>query len=246
MNDEVTIIIKTFQRPSCLNKLVESIRWFYPFIRIVIADDSKNESAIVSIPTILKKNIHYILLPFDSGASYGRNRALAEVTTPYVVTLDDDFVFTKDTKLDVWLNILKNSNIDIVGGNVENARYEACFNIENGVLRYLHTHRGKEYGLKLYDVVLQFWMGKTERIKQYAGWDDDFKTIDHSVFFLRAFNKLKIAYCSEVSVDHQPEKDPEYNEFRYGKTKYYYNLILKKYNFKKIVGYNSEILYDNI
>lgn len=244
MNDEVTIIIKTFQRPSCLNKLVESIKWFYPFIRIVIADDSKDESAIVSIPVTLKRNIHYMLLPFDSGASYGRNRALAEVTTPYVVTLDDDFVFTKDTKLEVWVEILKNSSIDIVGGNVGNARYEACFNIENKVLRYLHTHRGEEYGLKLYDIVLQFWIGETERIKQYAGWDDDFKTIDHSMFFLKAFNKLKIAYCPEVSVDHQPERSAEYDAYRYGRTEKYYNLILDKFDLCKIVGYNGNILVE--
>lgn len=240
MNDEVTIIIKTFQRPSCLNKLVESIRWFHPFIRIVIADDSKDESAIVSIPTVLKKNLHYMLLPFDSGASYGRNRALAEVTTPYVVTLDDDFIFTKDTKLEVWLDILKNSNIDLVGGNVDNIRYEACFEIENKVLKYVRKNKGEEYGCKLYDLVLQFWMAKTEKIKGFGGWCDEFLTQDHSVFFLQAFNKIKIGYTDKVSIDHKPIRTQEYNNFRFRGG--FDQLLLKKFNFDRVIDYNGRII----
>jgi len=235
MNDKVTLIIKTFERPECLNRLLESIRWFYPFIRIVIADDSREKTPIVSIPESLQKNIHHISLPFDSGIAYGRNHALAEVTTPFVVTLDDDFVFTKDTKLEVWLEILENSNIDIVGGNVANHRYEACFNIEDGVLRYLHTHRGEEYGCKLYDIVLQFWMGKTSEIRKFGAWDNDFKRIDHSVFFLRALNKIKIAYCNKVSVDHQREMNSHYLKLKdEGGEAVYFNLILEKFNLNKI------------
>lgn len=238
MNDKFTLIVKTFERPQCLNRLLESIRWFYPDIKIIIADDSKD------IKPILKRNICHVLLPFDSGASYGRNEALKRVETPYVVTLDDDFIFTEKTKLDIWLKILENSNIDLISGNVENARYEACFKIENHILEFIKDNKGYEYNLPLYDITLQFWCARAKGIKEFGGWDADFKTIDHSVFFLRALNKIKIAYCNEVSVNHYQERNISYDKFRHGRTKYYYDLILKKFGLHKIIGYNGNILVE--
>ena len=41
VNENVTIIIKTFLRYPCLFRLLNSIRKFYPLITIIIADDRK-------------------------------------------------------------------------------------------------------------------------------------------------------------------------------------------------------------
>ena len=40
LNQKVTIIIKTFRRHGCLQRLVKSIRKYHPNISIIIADDS--------------------------------------------------------------------------------------------------------------------------------------------------------------------------------------------------------------
>ena len=40
INEKVSIIVKTFKRYSCLDRLIKSIRKYYPFISIIIADDS--------------------------------------------------------------------------------------------------------------------------------------------------------------------------------------------------------------
>lgn len=247
--NEITLIIKTFERPNCLNRLLESIRWFYPDIKIIIADDSKN------IKPILKRNIHHILFPFNSGASYCRNQALKTsinkqfacgIENPYVVCLDDDFIFTEKTKLETWIEILENSNINLISGNVGNTRYEACFKIEDNILKFIKNNKGYECNLPLYDITLQFWCARAKKIKEFGGWDNDFKSVDHLPFFLRAYEKIKISHCNEVSINHYQEKSPYYNNFRYGKVKDYYNLIAKKYGFNTIIGYNGEILYDNI
>lgn len=237
--DKVILLIKTFERPQCLNRLLESIRWFYRDVKIIIADDSKD------VRPILEKNIQHSFFPFNSGASYGKNQILKKIETPYVITLDDDFVFTEKTKLETWIEILENSNIDLISGNVGNTRYEACFKIEDNILEFIKTNKGFECGLPLFDIVLQFWCGRTNKIKEFGGWDNDFLTVDHLPFFLKAFNKIKISHCDEVCVDHYQERNCYYDNFRYGKVKDYYNLIAKKYNFNKIIGYNKEILYDN-
>lgn len=240
MNHKVTLLIKTFERPQCLNRLMGSIRLFYPDIPIIIIDDSKIENNIDDDDT------YYVHTSFDMGASHCRNLGLSFVKTPFVVTLDDDFIFTDQTNLETWAEILENSNIDLVSGNVGNTRYEACFKIENNILEFIKNNKGFECGLPLYDIVLQFWCGRTDKIKEFGAWDDDFRSVDHMPFFLRAFNKIKISHCNEVSINHYQERNPYYDSFRHGKVKDYYNLIAKKYGFNKIIGYNGEILYDNI
>ena len=40
MNEKISIIIKTYRRHNCLDRLVDSIRKYYPYISIIIADDS--------------------------------------------------------------------------------------------------------------------------------------------------------------------------------------------------------------
>jgi len=236
MNDEITLIIKTFNRPRCLHALLESINLYYGAgIPIIIVDDG-----YANYPCPANRNIKYIKTEFDIGISRGRNIGLSHAQTPYIVTLDDDFVFIPETKLEIWLDILKNSNIDLIGGNVENIRYEACFEIENRVLKYMHKDKGGEYGCKLYDLVLQFWMGKTEKIKGFGGWCDEFLAQDHSAFFLQAFNKIKIGHTNSVKIDHKPIRTPEYNNFRFrgGGDQ----LLLKKFNLDRIIDYHGRVI----
>ena len=44
----------------------------------------------------------------------GRNLAISQVTTKYLVWVDDDFIFTKDTKLEKLLTVLEDNTLDMV------------------------------------------------------------------------------------------------------------------------------------
>jgi len=82
--------------------------------------------------------------------------------------------------------------------------------------RLIRGNRGKEGGLKLYDVVLQFWMGRTAKIQELGGWDKDFKTQDHKIFFARHLGKLKIAHCPLVFAHHIRHMPNNYLNYRHG------------------------------
>ncbi len=73
---EVSLLIKTHERPKSLVNLVTSIRHFYPSIRILVADDSRKP--------IFKSNfsIDYYPLEYDLGLSASRNYLLDKVR-PY-------------------------------------------------------------------------------------------------------------------------------------------------------------------
>ena len=54
VSDEVTLVVKTFNRPGCLDTCINSIRHFYPDIRIIVVNDGceieRNDCEIVTMP----------------------------------------------------------------------------------------------------------------------------------------------------------------------------------------------------
>lgn len=45
----------------------------------------------------------------------GRNLAVSQVTTKYLLWVDDDFIFTADTKLEKLVEVLESTTLDLVG-----------------------------------------------------------------------------------------------------------------------------------
>jgi len=89
----VTAVIKTFERPHKLQRLLKSIKRTFPDLKIIVVDDSLHPIALKD------ENIRLITLPFDSGVSAGRAAGLDKVKTPYVINIDDDFIFSRKTRL---------------------------------------------------------------------------------------------------------------------------------------------------
>lgn len=236
MKDKVTLIIKTFERPQCINRLVYSVRIMYPNLRMIVADDSRKACEIVGV--------EHLRMPYDSGVSAGRNFALSKVETPYVVTLDDDFVFNDRTKLEKWLEILEKTNLDIIGGNVDgHPNYHASLHIIDDALVFKSEPVGQEDGFALWNIVLQFWMGRTEKIREIGGWDDEFKTVDHIIFFARSIDKIKIGHCPNVGVGHMPIQDPKYYQHRNGRMQQYLRLLMERLNINRVIDIYGRILY---
>ena len=76
--------------------------------RIYVVDDGVDDGDRNRLYADLEKAGHSVIrLPFDMGASAARNAALLHVDEPYVLRMDDDFVFTPDTSVDRMLALLK-------------------------------------------------------------------------------------------------------------------------------------------
>lgn len=236
MQDKVTLIVKTFERPQCLSRLIYSIKMIYPNLRIIVADDSRESRPIAGVK--------HLRMPYDSGVSAGRNLALSKVDTPYVITLDDDFVFNDRTKLERWLGILENTNLDLIGGNVDgHPNYFASLHIVDDALVFKPEPVGKEGNFLLWNIVLQFWMGRTEKIREIGGWDDEFKTVDHIIFFARSIGKIKIGHCPDVGVGHMPIQDPKYYQHRNGRMQQYLRLLMDKLGVNRVIDVHGRTLY---
>ena len=139
---EITFIIKTFKRYECLDNLLRSIKRFYPTAKVLIADDNHEYEYDCKLYLKWKKrlDLEVIRLPFDSGLSAGRNAMVDKAKNPFILLLDDDFVFTEQTDINKFYKILKSDKeIGIVGGSCiegdKEVHYECNLDFNNGVLK---------------------------------------------------------------------------------------------------------------
>jgi GR25 family glycosyltransferase involved in LPS biosynthesis len=226
--NNVTLIIKSFKRESCLSNLILSIRKFYRFINIIIVDDSD-----VEINIELDNNIEFYKLEFDSGLSKGRNYAISKVKTKYFVLLDDDFEFTSNTNLEKYLLIIERSDLDILGGDVimngskmeYNGLYEFDYNEKKLTYKY-GFYENKIY-YKTYDFILNFFIGKTSSILENR-WDDDLKLAEHTAFFFDNKGKIKVGHTELISIDHQKVLEGDYIGYRKRGTMFFNSWMIKK------------------
>uniref|UniRef100_A0A8C7Q0V4 Beta-1,4-N-acetyl-galactosaminyl transferase 1a n=1 Tax=Oncorhynchus mykiss TaxID=8022 RepID=A0A8C7Q0V4_ONCMY len=201
----VTIATKTFLRYDKLQDLIDSIREFYPTVTIVIADDNEHPQPVMG------PYIEHYIMPFGKGWFAGRNLAVSQVTTKYVLWVDDDFLFTSNTRLEKMVEILEKTTLDMVGGAVREATgYTAT---------YRHTISVEEGA----DAVINFFMGRTDKMQQ-VGFDPRLNRVAHLEFFIDGLGNLHIASCDDIIINHaskiklpwgKSHSEKAYAKFRY-------------------------------
>uniref|UniRef100_A0A8C4DK48 Beta-1,4 N-acetylgalactosaminyltransferase n=1 Tax=Dicentrarchus labrax TaxID=13489 RepID=A0A8C4DK48_DICLA len=227
----VTIATKTFLRYDKLQDLIDSVRRYYPTVTIVIADDSENPK------TISGPYIEHYIMPFGKGWFAGRNLAVSQVTTKYVLWVDDDFIFTANTKLEKLVDVLERTTLDLVGGAVREATgytatYRQTISIEPGEEDgdCLHMRRGFHHVIQGFpncvvtDGVINFFLARTDKVQQ-VGFDPRLTRVAHLEFFIDGLGSLHVGSCDDVIVNHatkiklpwvtQSESDKTYAKFRY-------------------------------
>ena len=265
--EEITILIKTFERKKVLIRAIKSVLKFYPNINIIIGDDSKVSCEEEIKGKFKNKNIKVYNLPYDCGISYGRNFILKKVKTKYFCLMDDDFVFDKKTHLEDALNILKEKNLSIIGGHVRN--YKIIKNFKDKIIFLIQkilkyeiptNYIGKftllkkdtlkvEYVVHSFpdytdtEITLNFFIGVTKDILNNL-WDEELKLQEHTAFFYKAKkNKFKIGYTNKLSIRHCPVQNKDYEKKR---KRNYSQLFMQKNNLNKIIAIYDDESKNNV
>ncbi|CAL8319931.1 unnamed protein product [Merluccius merluccius] len=227
----VTIATKTFLRYDKLQDLIYSIRQYYPTVLIVIADDNEHPQPVTG------PHIEQYIMPFGKGWFAGRNLAVSQVTTKYVLWVDDDFLFTENTKLEKMVAILENTTLDMVGGAVRevtgySATYRHTISVDKGDAEgdCLHVRQGYYHSIEGFpdcvvaDAVINFFMARTDKMLR-VGFDPRFARRE---FFVDALGSLHVGSCSDVKIGHaskihlpwtKSETEKSYDRFRYSSDK---------------------------
>jgi len=210
--DQVTALVKTFERPAILRRLLQSIKRFYPDLKVIVVDDSRD-----SIPI---EGTEWVTLPFDSGVSKGRSVGLSRIKTPFTLLLDDDFIFYRKTGLREALSEMeKYPEIDIMGGVVQKLPFFTVGDYRYGGMYRTQAEslypKGSKIGpYPVYDKVPNFYIARTERLR-LVDWDPRIKRIDHAEFFTRAKGVLTTVMNNKLRCLHANTPfDRHYMKFR--------------------------------
>lgn len=207
VRENVTIIFKSFERQKMAKRLYRNIQSYYPGIRVIIADDSLKPLDLQG------DSLQVIQLPFNSGLSYGLNRALEKVKTPYVMRMDDDELLTVKTCLGAQVKFLEmHPEVDLVGFCILTAI--RCMNPDKEVSRFTSfSMKGAPQPLRISHMTQidgnHFVMGKvpnlyvarTDKVRS-IGWDENIRMLDHQDFFWRAAGNLVSVIALGTAVFH--------------------------------------------
>jgi glycosyltransferase involved in cell wall biosynthesis len=210
---DVTAIIKTFERPKLLIRLVNSLKKHYPNIPIIIADDSRTPTEI--------EGTRLVRLPFDSGVSAGRAAALELVRTKYTWNFDDDLIVTSGTNAEMAIaGLNRNQQLDLIGGEWLNlpmltwckVNENDTFDTEDSQLIPSGSIIDEHFEVR--DKVSSFFIARTDKLRE-VGYKSELKRLDHADFFTRARGKIVSAHCKKMYALHaQAPFDRNYHSFR--------------------------------
>jgi hypothetical protein len=231
----LTIGIKTFMRPKALEFCLKNIINLYPNINIIISDDSPDNYKVYNKKVIdkfsgINKNIKHILLPFDSGLSFGRNKFVELCKTKYILVLDDSRTITYKTKLEKMVEFLEDTDYDLIGGIIPERRgvhshysknFKKVYNLNDKIyvdyttkLKKINYHK---LNVEETNMTLNVFVARTDKLKKYP-WNNKLKLGEHSIFFYDWYiNQNKCAISKECIFLQAPMSlrrysDPSYRD----------------------------------
>ncbi len=229
----VTLVFATVDRPHCVQRLIDSVKKYFPDIQVVVGNQGVPSDHLAEY--YQKNNVKVAYLPQDAGVSAARNAAVELVETEYLLLADDDFIIGHDTSLFAPMTILdSDDSVDIVGGLLydiygqldfsagHERRWERIFfHDENeGLLVslpidsfYPLEKRVKGYSYFVCDAVMNWAVMRKNIFSKGAKWDEIYTCNgEHEDFYLniKKNTNLRVVYNSDFFAYHHHPLDHGY------------------------------------
>ncbi len=220
--EDTAILITTFLRDDALSKCIKSIRKHYLDVAIFVANTGHTSDKVDELCSRHKCTL--VKAPLDSGVCCARNEAMALIPKKYeyIVIIEDDIVFNKETNLETLRAILqKQRNIGLVGLKIQKVNgmdkkiqdYEASIRLENDTIyvdKVIAPKWKKSKGIRYFycDIVSNVFMMRQDVWREIK-WDEQYKTTpEHTDFFLllKYNTDWQIAFTDAVSMEHHVQK----------------------------------------
>ncbi|MCD8159303.1 MAG: glycosyltransferase [Clostridiales bacterium] len=226
VKNNVTFMFKSFERQKMAKRLYKNIQSYYPGVKVIIADDSSEPLKIWGGEG--NGNLEIIQLPFNSGLSYGLNRALEKVKTPFLMRMDDDELLTRRAKIGEQLKYLQeHREVDLAAfcrltaifcrnpDKTAEKEYNQ-FSMADAIRPLIIPHLTKlDETHIVMGKTLNCFLARTDSIRK-IGWDDNIRMWDHHDFFFRAAGILVSVLAKGTALFHYHNFfDRNYQKFRH-------------------------------
>jgi len=117
LSDKITIVVPCKNEENYIRHLLESLQQQdIGDTRIIIADCSTDNTRQVIKDNSFELNVEII----DGGpVSIAKNNGAAMVTTPYILFIDADVRFFKNTVIQDAVSLIEAKNLDLIGLNIK-------------------------------------------------------------------------------------------------------------------------------
>lgn len=227
ISDKITIVVPCKNEENYIHHLLESLRLQgIGSTRIIIADCSTDNTR-----QVIKDHSSFLNVEIIDGGpvSIAKNNGARLVTTPYILFIDADVRFFKDTVIRDAVNELEAKSLDLVGLNIKcydkDPRAKVgftAFNLINHTLKYFSPF-----------AVGAFMLTRRDRFEEFGGFPEQFSTSE-DFFLSRMYSPKKFRI-----IRHHFGQDSR----RFKKMGY---MGMAKYLVKNFVNRNNKAYWDSI
>jgi glycosyltransferase involved in cell wall biosynthesis len=182
--DKITIVVPCKNEETYIHHLLESLRkQKIGDTRIIIADCSTDNTR-----QVIKDNSRGLNVEIIEGGpvSIAKNNGAKLVTTPYILFIDADVRFFKNTVIQDSVNLIESKNLDLVGLNIKcydkDPRAKigfTIFNIINHAMKYFSPF-----------AVGAFMLTRRDKFEEFGGFPEMFATSE-DYFLSRKYSPKK-------------------------------------------------------
>jgi glycosyltransferase involved in cell wall biosynthesis len=227
ISDKITIVVPCKNEENYIAHLLMHLRQqSIGDTRIIIADCSTDNTR--EVIQIMKGELNVEII--DGGpVSQAKNNGARLVTTPYILFIDADVRFFKDTVIQDAVNIMESKNLDLIGLKIKcydrDPRAKIGFVIFNTI----------NHALKFFSpfAVGAFMLTRRDRFEEYGGFPEQFSTSE-DFFLSRMYSPKKFKI-----VRHHFGQDSR----RFKKMGY---MGMAKYLVKNFVNRNNKKYWDSL
>ena len=226
-SDKITIIIPCKNEENYIPYLLTHLRnQMIGSTRIIIADCSTDNTR--EVIQLMKGNLNVEII--DGGpVSIAKNNGARLATTPYLLFIDAEVRFFKDTVIRYAVNELESKNLDLVGLNIKcydnDKRAKigfTAFNLINHTLKFFSPF-----------AVGAFMLTRRDRFEEYGGFPENLSTSE-DYFLSKKYNPRKFKI-----VQHHFGQDSR----RFKKMGY---MGMGKYLVKNFINRNNKAYWDSL
>lgn len=184
LSDKITIVVPCKNEETYIHHLLDSLRGQdIGDTRVIIADCSTDNTRQVIQNNSTRLNVEII----DGGpVSIAKNNGAQLVTTPYILFIDADVRFFKNTVIHDAVNTMESKNLDLIGLKIK--CYDKDPRAKLGFIIFNTINHAMKYFSPF--AVGAFMLTRRDRFEEFGGFPENFSTSE-DYFLSRKYSPRK-------------------------------------------------------
>jgi glycosyltransferase involved in cell wall biosynthesis len=227
INDKITIVVPCKNEENYIHHLLDSLRGQkIGNTRVIIADCSTDNTRQVIKDNSSLLNVEII----DGGpVSVAKNNGARLVTTPYILFIDADVRFFKDTVIQDAVNKMEAKNLHLIGLNIK------CYDKDIRAKIGFTAFNLINHSLKFFSpfAVGAFMLTRKDKFEEYGGFPENFSTSE-DYFLSRMYSPRKF----KIIRHHFGQDSRRFKKMGY--------MGMAKYLVKNFINRNNKTYWDKL